>query len=212
MKRSQKKDFPVGRAIDKRGCAWRFAAATFKGVLREEGSSLVEMGLAAVVAFMFLFGIVETSYVLYSYNYVSNAARDASRYAAIRGPNSCNDANVTPFPDCGLKPTKFSSTTDPLNNPLLAYVEGMGYPGLNPSNTSLEVKYMVATKTSAGLTTWAYDATCSSTSDADSNGNACNNVGNMINVKVMYRFPLSIPFWKNVTVPVGSTSQMMISE
>src|SRR4029079_15723687 len=101
MKRSQKKDFPVGRAIHKRGCAWRFAAATFKGVLREEGSSLVEMGLAAVVAFMFLFGIVETSYVLYSYNYVSNAARDASRYAALRGPNSCNDANVTPFPDCG---------------------------------------------------------------------------------------------------------------
>src|SRR3569833_3047304 len=204
MKRSQKKDIPVGRGLGERGRASRIAAAACKGVLREEGSSLVEMGLAAIVAFMFLFGIVETSYVLYSYNYVSNAARDASRYAAIRGPNSCNDANVTPFPDCGLKPTKFSSTTDPANNPLLAYVEGMGYPGLNPDNTSLEVKYMVATKTSAGLTTWAYDSTCNSTSDIDSSSNPCNIVGNMINVKVVYKFPLTIPIKKNVTIPVGS--------
>jgi hypothetical protein len=203
---------PERRAIVERIRASRFALATCKGLLQEDGSSMVEMGLAAIVAFMFLFGIIETSYLLYSYNYVSNAARDASRYAAVRGPNSCNDANITPFPNCGLKPTKFSSTTDPTNNPLLAYVEGMGYPGLTASNTSMEVKYLVATKTSAGLTTWTYDANCSSTSDLDSSSNACNNVGNMINVKVVYNFPLNIPFWRNVTVPVGSTSQMMISE
>ena len=192
--------------------ASRLAIAAFKGMLREEGATLVEMGLAGIVAFMFLFGIVETSYLLYSYNYVSNAARDASRYAVVRGPNSCNDANITPFPDCGLKPSKFTSTTDPTKNPLLNYVEAMGYPGLTASNTSMEVKYLVATKTSAGATTWATDTNCSSTSDTDSNGNPCNNVGNMMNIKVTYNFPLNIPFWKNTTVPVSSTSQMMISE
>jgi Flp pilus assembly protein TadG len=212
MKMKNHRDLPEKREVAECVRASRLAAAACKCLLREDGSSLVEMGLSAIVAFMFLFGIIETSYLLYSYNYVSNAARDASRYAAIRGPNSCNDATVTPFPDCGLKPTNFSSTTDPTNNPLLSYVEGMGYPGLNPSNTSMEVKYMVATKTSAGATTWAYDATCSSTSDLDASGNACNNVGNMINVKVIHNFPLNIPFWKKMTVPVGSTSQMMISE
>src|SRR4051812_41540236 len=132
MKNSRNRDLPIGRGFAGRLRAVRFAAAV---ILREDGSAMVEMGLAAIVAFMFLFGIIETSYLLYSYNYVSNAARDATRYAAIRGPNSCNDANVTPFPDCGLKPTKFSSTTDPTNNPLLAYVEGMGYPGLTANNT-----------------------------------------------------------------------------
>jgi len=212
MIKGQNKDFPKGRVWAVRTPVCRLAAVAIRALLREDGATLVEMGLSAVVALMFLFGIIETSYMLYSYNYVSNAAREATRYAAVRGPNSCNDANVTPFPNCGMKPTNFSSTTDAAGNPLLAYIEGMGYPGLTASNTSLEVKYMVATKTSAGLTTWSYDATCSSTSDLDASGNGCNNVGNMVNVKVVYNFPLNIPFWRNVTVPVSSTSQMMISE
>ena len=212
MKRSQNRDLPTEDRNARSLLPRRFAVAALKTMLLEDGAAMVEMGLAAVVAFAFLFGIVETSYMLYSYNYVSNAARDASRYAAVRGPNSCNDANVTPFPNCNLKPTSFTSTTVAANNPLLKYIESAGYPGLTPSKTSLEVKYMVATKTSAGLTTWAYDSKCSSTSDLDTNGNACNNVGNMINVKVIYQFPLNIPFWRSVTVPVGSTSQMMISE
>jgi Flp pilus assembly protein TadG len=212
MIKDQHKNLPAGHdwAVQPRGC--RPAAVAFRVLLREDGATLVEMGLSAVVALMFLFGIIETSYLLYSYNYVSNAAREATRYAAVRGPNSCNDANVTPFPNCGMKPTNFSSTTNATGNPLLAYIEGMGYPGLTASNTSLQVKYMVATKTSAGLTTWSYDSNCSSTSDLDSSGNGCNNVGNMVNVKVVYNFPLNIPFWRNVTVPVSSTSQMMISE
>jgi Flp pilus assembly protein TadG len=213
MKRRENRESRgAGRAFLGRVQGSRFTAAARKGVAREDGTALVEMGLSSIIVMMALFGIMQTSFLLYSYNYVSNAARDATRYAALRGPNSCTDATVTPFPNCGLKPTSFTSTTDKTKNPLLNYVESMGYPGLNASNTSLEVNYLVATKTSAGLTTWASDSKCNSTSDVDSNGNSCNNVGNMINVKVIYKFPLNIPFWKRVIVPVGSTSQMMISE
>ena len=211
-KREDRKSREAGRVFLRCFRGSRFAAAARKGIAREDGTALVEMGLAGVITFMALFGIIETSFLLYSYNYVSNAARDATRYAVLRGANSCGDATVTPFPNCGMKPTSFTSTTDPTKNPLLNYIEKMGYPGLKQSNTSLEIQYLVATKTSAGLTTWASDSNCSSTSDTDSNGNACNNVGNMINVKVIYRFPLNIPFWKKTTIPVGSTSQMMISE
>lgn len=178
----------------------------------EDGAMLVETGIAAMSILMVLFGMIEICWMLYSYNYVSNAARDATRYAILRGPNSCNDATNKPFPDCGLSPTKFTSTTDPTKNPLLNYVESRGYPGLSSTNTSMQVTYLVATKTSGGLTTWATDSNCSSTSDTDSNGNNCNNVGNMVNVQVTYNFPLNVPFWKSLTVPVKSTSQMMISE
>ncbi|HEY2468854.1 MAG TPA: TadE/TadG family type IV pilus assembly protein [Terracidiphilus sp.] len=187
-------------------------ASTVRRIAREDGAMLVETGIAAASLLMVLFGIIEICHLLYSYNYVSNAARDATRYAMLRGPNSCTDATNTPFPDCGLSPTKFTSTTDPTKNPLLNYVELMGYPGLSASNTSMDVNFLVATKTSGGLTTWATDSSCSSTSDSDSNGNACNNVGNMIHVKVTYQFPLNVPFWKRMTVPVTSTSQLMISE
>ena len=181
-------------------------------IAREDGAMLVETGIAAASLLMVLFGMIEICWLLYSYNYVSNAARDATRYAVLRGPNSCNDATNKPFPDCNLSPTKFTSTSDRTQNPLLDYVESKGYPALSSTNTTMEVTFVVATKTSAGLTTWATDSSCSSTSDTDSNGNACNNVGNMVRVKVTYNFPLNIPFWRSVTVPVTSTSQMMISE
>jgi Flp pilus assembly protein TadG len=211
-KRENRNSRAAGRAFPGRVRVDRFAAAARKRIAREDGTALVEMGLSSIIVMMAVFGIMQISYLLYSYNYVSNAARDATRYAVLRGPNSCSDATVTPFPNCGMKPSNFTSTTDPANNPLLTYVEAMGYPGLSASKTSLQVKYLVATKTSAGLTTWASDANCSSTSDTDSNGNPCNNVGNMISVKVIYQFPLNIPFWKSAIIPVGSTSQMMISE
>ena len=198
-------------------CQSRFRAyqrltAAGKKIACEEGTALVEIGLSAIVVLMVLFGIFQAGYLLYTYNYVCNAARDASRYAAIRGPNSCNDATNQPFPDCGLSPSKFTSTTDPTQNPLLKYVEGMGYPGLSSSNESMQVKFLVATKTSTGTTTWAEDANCNNGSDTDSNANACNNVGNIIQVKVIYNFPLNIPFWRSATIPVGSVSSMMISE
>ena len=124
------------------------AVSICRRILREDGTALVESALSSVVLFAALFGIMEVSYVLYSYNYVSSAARDATRYAIIRGPNSCADANITPFPDCGLSPTKFTSTTDPTKNPLLNYVDSLGYPGLNSSTTSMTVSYLIATKTS----------------------------------------------------------------
>lgn len=191
--------------------ATRFAAKPRAGMMREDGATLVEMAFASVMILSVFFGIMEVSYALYSLNYVSNAAREATRYASIRGANSCGDANVTPYPNCGLSPTQFTSTSDPTKNPLLAHIEAIGYPGLNANNTSLQVNFLVATKASDGTTTWASDASCS-TADLDSHGNACNNLGNMINVQVTYQFPLNIPFWKNVTVPVSSKSQLMISE
>jgi Flp pilus assembly protein TadG len=68
----------------------------------DEGSNVVKMAVVSPVLFAMLFGIVEISLALYTYNYVSDAAREGTRYAIVRG-SSCNvltklqcDSNADP--------------------------------------------------------------------------------------------------------------------
>lgn len=51
----------------------------------QRGSSTVEFAISALLMLMLLFGIMECSLLLYSYHTVSNAARQASRWAVVRG-------------------------------------------------------------------------------------------------------------------------------
>jgi Flp pilus assembly protein TadG len=92
------------------------------GLLRrlqpEQGATLVEFALSCAVLFMTLFGIFELSIALYSYNFVADAAHEATRYALVRG-SAC-----TGFTDCNIK----------TSTPIQTYVRGLGYPGINPNN------------------------------------------------------------------------------
>jgi Flp pilus assembly protein TadG len=85
----------------------------------EHGASLVEFALCSSILFMTLFGIFALCGALYSYIFVAEAARDASRYALVRG-SAC-----TGFSDCGI-------TSAQINN----YVKSLGYPGINTSSVT----------------------------------------------------------------------------
>jgi Flp pilus assembly protein TadG len=84
----------------------------------EEGATLVEFALSSAVLFMFLFGIIAFSGALYSYNFVSDAAHEATRYAMVRG-SAC-----TGLTNCNM------STSAPIQT----YVRNLGYPGIIPGN------------------------------------------------------------------------------
>jgi Flp pilus assembly protein TadG len=60
---------------------------------REQGSSLVEFGIVAVLLVMVLFGVVEICRMLLVYNDVAHAARAGVRYAIVHG--SDNPASTT---------------------------------------------------------------------------------------------------------------------
>jgi Flp pilus assembly protein TadG len=51
----------------------------------ETGSSLVEFALSSTVLLMAIFGVLDCSCALYADHYVANAAREATRYAMVRG-------------------------------------------------------------------------------------------------------------------------------
>jgi len=93
----------------------------------EQGASLVEFALCSSILFMTLFGIFALCGALYSYVFVAEAARDASRYALVRG-SAC-----TGFSDCGI-------TSAQLNT----HVKNFAYPGINMSNVTASAAWPVS--------------------------------------------------------------------
>ena len=133
------------------------------------------------------------------------AAREGTRYAVIRGEDSCYP-NPS-FPNCNLQPSSIKSNTNPNTNPVLSYVDSFRYPGLDEKNLSAVVTWWVASQTPNGHTSW----TIPCTGKVDDKGNACNAEGNAVRVVVTYSFPLSIPLMHKSIVQVSSTSQMVIN-
>jgi Flp pilus assembly protein TadG len=158
-------------------------------VLGEEGGSLVEMALSCLILIPVLFGIIQLSIGLYCYHYAADAAREATRWAIVRGGN-CN----------GIFGSAYCSPTDGVatgasNNDIAQYVKGLGYPysGLVTTTTQW------CTNGGAIPATWT---TCSTTKN--------NQPSNQVQVTVSYSYPLIIPFLKNNTINLSSTSSMTI--
>jgi Flp pilus assembly protein TadG len=51
----------------------------------EKGSALVEFALSAVTILLVIFLIIDVGRALYAYNWISNSARQATRFAMVRG-------------------------------------------------------------------------------------------------------------------------------
>jgi Flp pilus assembly protein TadG len=87
----------------------------------ERGATLVEQALVLVLFLTVVFAIIDFGRALYTYHFVSNAAREATRWASVRG-NACkapdcpaNNAAVQTYvsnvPGLGLDATKLTATT-----------------------------------------------------------------------------------------------------
>jgi Flp pilus assembly protein TadG len=57
----------------------------------ERGASLVEYAFVVILFFTMLFGISGFGHALFVYHHLNNAAKQATRYAAVRGSTCSND-------------------------------------------------------------------------------------------------------------------------
>jgi len=105
-----------------------------------KGSTIVEFGLSAAIFFSLLFGVMLMSLALYSYHYISEAAREGVRYAVVRGTNA---------------PT-YGGLTTATNATIQTYVRGIGFPGIKSSNITV-------------TTSWSLDCTSWSTTSSGRN-------------------------------------------
>jgi Flp pilus assembly protein TadG len=164
---------------------------TSRGILREEGATTVEMALSSIVMLAVLFGIMEINFAFYAYQYVSDAVREGTRYAIVRGSTSCT--NTPDLTNCDATAAQIQ-----------AYITGLSYPGIDSTKLNSSIIWLKASTTqptSTQPTTWT---SCGVT--------ICNAPGNAVQVTVTYTFPMSILYWKATTLNITSTSQMVISQ
>ena len=153
---------------------------------QDEGSSMVEMALASTIFLAMLIGAFQASTALYTMNFVADAAREASRYAMVRGSTSCT--NTPSLTNCNVTASQIQT-----------YVRGLNYPGIKPGKLTTATSWSTASGTMP--TTWT---TCSS--------GTCNVPGNQVKVVATYAYPLNVPFAPHLTVNLTSTSRMVISQ
>lgn len=63
----------------------------------QRGSELVEFAFAITILFSLVFGVIGFAEAAYAYHFVSNVAREATRYASVRGLD-CNPAVLSDCP------------------------------------------------------------------------------------------------------------------
>ena len=78
---------------------------------------MVEMALSMIILLTILFGLIEICLALYTYHFVSDAAREGTRFAIVRG-SACS------APGFECKATAAQIQT---------YVRNLGFPGIIPS-------------------------------------------------------------------------------
>ena len=155
--------------------------------LHEDGRSIVEFAFACAVLFGMLFGIIYFCLALYTYHYISEAAREGSRYAIVRGSTSCiNTPNLT---NCNATNTQIQT-----------YLQDLGYPAIDAANR-MTVTTSWYTPSGGQPPTWTKCKT-----------GTCNAPGSIVNVQVTYTYPLSIPFYGTKALNLTSTSQMVIAQ
>jgi Flp pilus assembly protein TadG len=89
----------------------------------EEGSALVEMAMSSALVLTVLIGVFQASLMLYTYHFMSYAARQGARYAIVRGSDSC----YTP----GVSTSNISDCNDSTGSGIVSYVQGLSFPGVN---------------------------------------------------------------------------------
>jgi Flp pilus assembly protein TadG len=81
---------------------------------RQRGNAMIETALTMVLYLTIVFGIVGFGRIMWGYTFVSHAAREATRWASVRGSQS-----VTPVSTAG---------------PIDSYIRNNDMMGLNPAN------------------------------------------------------------------------------
>jgi Flp pilus assembly protein TadG len=90
----------------------------------DSGSSLVEFALSASILMTLVFGVMVMSMALYSYHFISEAAREGTRYAMVRGSSCSTYGKFTT--GCGATPAQIQT-----------YVQGLGFPGITAGNMTV---------------------------------------------------------------------------
>lgn len=164
----------------------------FRRFAREErGQSVVEGALSLMMLMMLIFGVIETSWAIYSDHYVANVAHEAARFAMVRGGGWTSACDGTGTQSMCV------ATTDDVRN----FVANRNFPGITITAAEVHVQYFATLPSSTSQS-------CS----ADSTGTLANAAGDAVQVTICHPFTLTVPLIPAITWQLTSTSQMVIAQ
>lgn len=162
------------------------AGAVLTFLLAEDGSNLVELALSLSVLLSVVMGVIGMSTLAYTKQFVTLSARQAARYAAVRGSTfSAQACSSSTAYGCQAAATDVS-----------AYVNSLMPVGLTTSKTAVKTTWPGLTGSGLGCLTL--------------NGN--NSPGCVVQVTVSYSFSYGLPFLPTGATTLQSTSTMPISQ
>ena len=159
----------------------------------DAGGSLVEMAISALILSTMLFAIFELTMGCYTYNAVSEAARESARWGMVRG-TKCS--TYTPNQNnCG-------ASSDAIQNyaKTSTKIDWSQCTTANPCVTATWMKGSTVSGSSTS-TTWA---TCTGGCSADP--------GNLLVVSIDYPYALTFPMVKTFNIHLTSTAQVVVSQ
>lgn len=159
----------------------------FQGAAGERGEEMIEFAIVASVLFTCIFALLNCSLLLYTYHFAAYSAREATRYAMVRGSSwgSTSCVSTSTF-NCNATAANVTS-----------FVQSIVPPGIS-SGTPLSISTIWPGTELAGSVT-----TCST-----ANGN--NSPGCLVTVQVSYSFNYFLPFLPTSALTFKSTSQVVI--
>ena len=166
----------------------------------QKGSTLFEFAITVILFLVMLFGIVDFGRALYTYHFLSSAARQATRWAAVNGATCGPGGSTTACPSCDAS----CNGTAPMNNgpatetDVQNYVKGITPPGIDPTQLTI---------TACGV---AGGTKCAASTPADCVATP-NDPGCTVQVTVSYNFPFLVPLVQTGTIPMSSSSEMVIA-
>jgi Flp pilus assembly protein TadG len=153
----------------------------------ERGDEMIEFAIASLVLFTCLLGIMGSSLLFYAYHFTSYAAREATRYAMVRGSTWGSIGCSSPT-TMGCNATGANVTT---------FVQSIVTPGISGGSQLSVVTSWPGTGLAGSV------ATCSTT-----NGN--NSPGCLVLVQVNYSFSYLLPFMPTTALALRSSSEVVI--
>jgi Flp pilus assembly protein TadG len=152
----------------------------------ESGSSAVEFSITLSLLLSVIFGIMVCAMALYADHFVTDAAKEATRYAMVRG-SSWGSTSCATYASYSCVATSSNVTT---------FVDSLALPGISTSGISV-------------ATTWPGTDPTGETCDTaqGKNSPAC-----VVNVQVQYSFNFLLPFVPFGTLNLSGVSSDVITQ
>jgi Flp pilus assembly protein TadG len=147
----------------------------------DKASNLVEYALIFIFSMLLIMGIMDFGRTLFVYHFVSNAARDASRWASVNGLTCIDDGSC-------------SKVADPSS--IADYVTTITPSGLSTSSPPLTT-----------TVSWPVQPTSPPACSAGRNRAP----GCTVEVQVSYTFNFLFPLVRSTPLTLSSTSEMVIT-